>query len=111
MKTAGVCSGVEGFQGVGLSFPHRGGHVKGSLSAPRCAKPGDSVMQVRRLLRLSTRPLSILCASELLQLLHRTVELSRSYFPLYTAVSSMLLLFLWGHEHWDLLGCRLPDIT
>lgn len=50
VKTAGVCSGAEGFQGILLSFPQRGGHVKGSFSALRCATPGDSVMQVRHLL-------------------------------------------------------------
>lgn len=91
VKTAGVGSGVEGCQGIGLSFPHRGGHAKGSLSATRCAKPGDSMMQVRRLLRVSTWPFSALCASELLQLLYCTVEFSRSYFHLYIAVSSVYL--------------------
>ena len=110
VKTAGVYSGVEGFQGILLSFPRRGGHVKGSFSALRCAKPGDSVMQVRHLLWLPTWPFSVLCASELLQLLYCTVEFSWSYFHLYIAVPSVFLLFLWGHEHWDLLVCHLPDI-
>jgi len=41
VKTAGVCSGVEGVQGIGLSFPHRGGHVKGSLSATVCQTMGQ----------------------------------------------------------------------
>lgn len=82
--------------------------TNGSFLEPSCARLWVCVMQVSASLIFYVATLSFLSSSWLFQLVNFTPELSQDNFCPWVVVK---LLFWWGHKGWDLLFCRLVDVT